>query len=104
MKRQSKHPTFVTSRGEEVVVEPDHATITSIALQIDKKGNLIIEQRGIDIDVLKDTLEGAFPEWDGLQETVDAARWVKGNISDLSNIILEEFGENESVYIQERDV
>ena len=82
----------------------DYATITSLALQIDNRGNLIIEQRGVEIDVIKYTLEGAFPEWAGLQETVNAARWVSDNLNGMSKTILEEFGENESVCIQERNV
>lgn len=104
MKKQSKHQTSATSPEEEEAVALDYATITSLALQIDNRGNLIIEQRGVEIDVLKDTLEGAFPEWAGLQETVDAARWVSDNLNGMSKTILEEFGENESVRIQERNV
>ena len=104
MTKQSKRQTSVTSPEEGGVVSLDYATITSLALQIDNKGNLIIEQRGVEIDVLKDTLEGAFPEWAGLQETVDAARWVSDNLNDMSKTILGEFGENESVRIQERNV
>ena len=104
MKKQSKRQTYATSQEEGEVVAPDYATVASLALQIDNKGNLIIEQRGVEIDVLKDTLEGAFPEWAGLQETVDAARWVNDNLNDMSKTILKEFGENESVRIQKRNV
>lgn len=63
-----------------------------------------MEQKDVGADVLKDTLEGAFPEWIGLQDTVDAARWVSGSLTDMSKEILKEFGENESICIQERDV
>ena len=66
----------------------DYATIASLSLQI----------------VLKDTLEGAFPEWAGLQDTINAARWVSGSLDDMSREILKEFGENESVCVQERNV
>ena len=104
MKKQSKLLISATLPEEGEAVVHDYATIASLSLQIDTKGNLIIEQKDVGIDVLKDTLEDAFPEWAGLQDTIDAARWVSGSLNDMSKEILEEFGENESICVQERNV
>ena len=85
-------------------MEYNDIMLASLSLLIDKNGNLILEQKGVPHQSLKATLSEEFPTWDNLQKTIDATRWVDESITDLSKHILKEFGENEGVRVQERNV
>ena len=80
------------------------ALITSLSLIMDQRGNLILERKGVAIGSLKETLVEHYPEWDHLQATVDAARWVEELLNDTLKSIHKGFKLDESIHIQERDV
>ena len=94
----------MTLQEEEEVVESNEAILSSLTVLLDTKGNIIIEQKGVPADILKKTLREAYPSWDGLQAVLDTAIWVDESINDLSKHIMEEYGSNEGIHIQERHV
>ena len=94
----------MTLQEEEEVVESNEAILSSLTVLLDTKGNIIIEQKGVPANLLKETLREAYPSWDGLQAVIDTAVWVDESINDLSKHIMKEYGSNESVHIQERNV
>ena len=79
------------------------ATIASISIFLDQRGQLIIEHKCCPIGTLKEVLE-TLPQWDHLQDTVDACRWVGELLNDTVKQVNERYNLDEGIYIQERDV
>mgnify|MGYP003631451423 CR=1 FL=1 len=89
---------------EEGVVESSEALLSSLSILLDRKGNIIIEQKGVPIEDLKKALSETFPSWSDLQGVVDTARWIDESITDLNKYIMKEYGDHESIRVQERNV
>ena len=80
------------------------AVVASLSLHIDTKGRLILENRDIPINTIKVLLSNSLPDWDHLEATVNSIRWVTDNIKILNDKIIGEFGEDESICLQKRNV
>ena len=101
-----KLKTSVALQAEEEIVEAkeNEAVLSSIKLVMNSNGNLIVEQSRVPIDDLKKTLDILFPSWDHLETTINASRWVDDYLTEVGSIIVKEFGEDESIHLQERNV
>jgi len=87
-----------------VEANENEAVLSSIKLVMDFNGNLIVEQSRVPIDDLRKTLKLIFPSWDDFETTINASRWVDDYLTEVGSIILKEFGEDESIHLQERNV
>jgi len=84
--------------------EKDDGILTSIALVIDRNGNLQLSRSKISLGSLLDKLNDMYPEHDHNTETIIPARWVDELLNDVQFQIEKEFKVDEGLRVQEQSV
>ena len=84
--------------------EKDDGILTSIALVIDRNGNLQLNRSKISLGSLLDKLNERYPEHDHNTETIIPARWVDELLNDVQFQIEKEFKVDEGLRIQKQSM
>ena len=84
--------------------EKDDGILTSIALVIDRNGNLQLSRSKISLGSLLDKLNERYPEHDHNTETIIPARWVDELLNDVQSQIEKEFKVDEGLRVQKQSM
>jgi hypothetical protein len=84
--------------------EKDDGVLTSIALVIDRNGNLQLNRSKISLGSLLDKLNERYPEYDHNTETIMPARWVDELLNDVQFQIEKEFKVDEGLRVQKQSM